>query len=325
MKRLKIIVFFIVLVFISCGREIVLRKELIENPPFKKINKGTYKVNLYRLEYPKNLSEKQKFYQEFTDLFRRYYLEDRKITIIIDEQYYNDNIFLKEYQLLEEEMILNKVASTLDEYEIESLRTLVPLKIEKFKNTTQEYLNLQIAYLMKNFEEFENFNPDYSYTEREKNSYINRLREIRKENLKLIEKISVDIILEIENPYSIERDFKNNYWNENNINLSSMSPFRTNINGYNYPLYIKNIKDIEFEKLLKREIVIYNEVLILENFKYEGYIHNNGNFIFFVGGLDKRHQYKDYFVELEIIDVLMEDLVNIKEDFLLRDFVKGGE
>jgi len=71
MKRLKIIVFFIVLVFISCGREIVLRKELIENPPFKKINKGTYKVNLYRLEYPKNLSEKQKFYQEFTDLFRR--------------------------------------------------------------------------------------------------------------------------------------------------------------------------------------------------------------------------------------------------------------
>lgn len=325
MKILKIIIFSLILFSLSCNREIVLRRESIENPPFRNIDEGFHKLSLYRVEYPKTLAKKQEFYQKFTDLLRRYYLEGRQISMLIREDYYTDNIFLREYQLLKEEMLLSKVASTLDEYEKEELRNLVPININKFKNTTQEYLNLQIAYLMKFFQEFENFDPEKAYTEREKNNLITKLRDLRKENLKLIERTSLDIILEIESPYLSEENFGNTYWNEKNINLRGMSPFRPNINTYSYPLYIKSIEKEEVEKILKREVIIDNKLLILENEKHTGYLHNNGEFIFLIGGSNKLNQYKNYFIELEIIDASLEDLVNINEDLTLKDFIGGGK
>ena len=79
--RKILILLVLVLTILGCNREIVLKKSNVLKAPYdeKLISKGDYKVNIYRLKYPKDLKGKQDFFEEFNVLIQKYYLKGKKV------------------------------------------------------------------------------------------------------------------------------------------------------------------------------------------------------------------------------------------------------
>lgn len=193
MKKMRVILLVLAVMLMSAcsggeiisGREIVRRKENVITAPFdkEKIEEGSYTINLYKIDYPRELKGKQEFYANLNVVFKKFYLAEKKLNMLVDKEYYEDYKTLEEESLLTEESILDKPASTLESYEINLLRDMVSVEVDKYRGTVQEYLNLQVAYLMDFLGEGDKFDKDYLYTEREKNEYVDMLKEIRKREL----------------------------------------------------------------------------------------------------------------------------------------------
>ncbi len=323
MRKINVFIFLLLVFFTACNREIVLRKETVVSAPFnkEKIEEGNYTLNLYKIDYPSGMEGKQKFYTNINLFFKRFYLEEKKIIFLVDREYYDDYHRLEKYSLLKEELLLDKAASTLLDYEIELLREIAPVKIEKYKDTVQEYLNLQVAYLMDFLGESNKFDKNYLYTEREKNVYVNKLKDIRRENFELIKSLDIDMVLEINNPYSASEK-SSRYFTERDIILSTTSKFDSELNSIEIPIYIRNIEVEDVERIIKGQDFIDNNVIIIENDRFKGYLHKK-SFIFFIGGQEEFREYADYGINFEVKKLGLEEMLGTQEEFVISDFTGG--
>lgn len=317
--RKNLLIIFILMSFVSCQQRLVLRKKVVVQAPFKEVEEGEYNINIYRIKYPSKLEEKQKFYRDMNAIFKRYYLEEKKAVIMLDREYFEDFAYLKNNNILKEEEIFNKIASTLNKAEINRLREICPIDVPMYKDTVQEYLNIQIAYLMKYLGKEAEFDPDELYTEREKNKYLDDLKEERKEIVKFLDVLNIDIFVEISNPYE-EKDYTGNtYWDNKDIILSESSKISDALNNYKVALYIKNLKDNDIQNLIENKSFIDNSILVIENNKYKGYVHD-GKYIFFLGGNKEKREYSAYEISLQVEDIELRDLIYIDEEVVISDF-----
>lgn len=334
MKKMRVILLVLAVMLMSAcsgreiisGREIVRRKENVITAPFdkEKIEEGSYTINLYKIDYPRELKGKQEFYANLNVVFKKFYLAEKKLNMLVDKEYYEDYKTLEEESLLTEESILDKPASTLESYEINLLRDMVSVEVDKYRGTVQEYLNLQVAYLMDFLGEGDKFDKDYLYTEREKNEYVDMLKEIRRENFKFLSSLDIEMVLEVEDPYSDNTVLEEGaYWNEKDIILATTSKYKGELSSYSIPLYIKNIKEKDIDNLIKGLDSIDNKVIILENSIYHGYTHKN-NFIFFTGGEKLIKKYDKYDIEVEIKELKLKELLKVDEKLLISDFTGGN-
>lgn len=319
----KIVILFSLFLLIGCNREIVLRKNQNMVAPFneKIFPKGAYEFYLYKLDYPKELKDKQVFFNDLNILLKKYYLGDRKINLLISDEFFSDLESLRRDALLSEERIFDRQASLLGEEEVNFLLNNSARRIEKFRGTTQEYLNLQVEYLLRFLEREESFDENKIYSEREKSELIDDIKENRRENIKLLDEVSIEFVLAIDNPYELGND--SIYWDNREINLRNSNNLSKGLNNYNLPILIKNLKEKDIESLIKEEYRISNRAVFIENEVYEGYKALDNSFIFFIGGNRKIKSYEKYEFSFKIVEIKLEDMLSIKNQWTISDVLGG--
>ena len=322
MKKIILIMLTIILLS-ACNREIVLRKNQILATPFneKSFPKGSYEVVLYKLNYPKTLKEKQVFLNEFNTLLKKYYLGEKKINLIIDSDFNSDLKSLKKDSLLEDERIYDKQASLLSEEETKILIKNADNRIEKFQGTTQEYLNLQVGYLLGFLGQKQVFDENKIYSERQKSELVDEIRETRKENLKLLDEVKIQFVLQVDNPY--DTSSSDVYWDNREIILKGNSSFSKNLNSYDMPIYIKGLKEKDVDGLIKEEYMINNKAVLIDNTIYEGYKNIDKSFIFLLGGNRKIKSYEAYDFNFKIVEIELKDMLNLQTSLTISDILGG--
>ncbi|MBP6407235.1 MAG: hypothetical protein KA277_03895 [Fusobacteriaceae bacterium] len=320
----KVIYVLIVLVlFTACTRDIVLRKNEVLKASYneKTLPKGVHEVPLYRIIYPFNLEEKQEFFKEFNVLLKKYYLKDKKINFLINESFYADLKSLETISLLEEEKIYDKAASTLSDTEMKFLLESYGDRIDKYEGSTQEYLNIQINYLLNYLGKVENFDKNKLYSEREKSELVDELKETRRENVQLLKDIDLQFVLELNNPYAQKTEEL--YWDNREFTLKNSSNFDKKLNNYTIPIYIKGIKDDDVKALVKEEYKINNKIVFIENNLYEGYKNLGSSYIFLIGGSSKIKSYEDYEFNVVVTDIELKNMINLKDNIVLTEILGG--
>ena len=320
----KVIYVLIVLVlFTACTRDIVLRKNEVLKASYneKTLPKGVHEVPLYRIIYPFNLVEKQEFFKEFNVLLKKYYLKDKKINFLINESFYADLKSLETISLLEEEKIYDKAASTLSDTEMKFLLESYGDRIDKYEGSTQEYLNIQINYLLNYLGKVENFDKNKLYSEREKSELVDELKETRRENVQLLKDIDLQFVLELNNPYAQKTEEL--YWDNREFTLKNSSNFDKKLNNYTIPIYIKGIKDDDVKALVKEEYKINNKIVFIENNLYEGYKNLGSSYIFLIGGSSKIKSYEDYEFNVVVTDIELKNMINLKDNIVLTEILGG--
>lgn len=320
----KVIYVLIVLVlFTACTRDIVLRKNEVLKASYneKTLPKGVHEVPLYRIIYPFNLEEKQEFFKEFNVLLKKYYLKDKKINFLINESFYADLKSLETISLLEEEKIYDKAASTLSDTEMKFLLESYGDRIDKYEGSTQEYLNIQINYLLNYLGKVENFDKNKLYSEREKSELVDELKETRRENVQLLKDIDLQFVLELNNPYAQKTEEL--YWDNREFTLKNSSNFDKKLNNYLIPIYIKGIKDDDVKALVKEEYKINNKIVFIENNLYEGYKNLGSSYIFLIGGSSKIKSYEDYEFNVVVTDIELKNMINLKDNIVLTEILGG--
>ena len=320
----KVIYVLIVLVlFTACTRDIVLRKNEVLKASYneKTLPKGVHEVPLYRIIYPFNLEEKQEFFKEFNVLLQKYYLKDKKINFLINESFYADLKSLETISLLEEEKIYDKAASTLSDTEMKFLLESYGDRIDKYEGSTQEYLNIQINYLLNYLGKVENFDKNKLYSEREKSELVDELKETRRENVQLLKDIDLQFVLELNNPYAQKTEEL--YWDNREFTLKNSSNFDKKLNNYTIPIYIKGIKDDDVKALVKEEYKINNKIVFIENNLYEGYKNLGSSYIFLIGGSSKIKSYEDYEFNVVVTDIELKNMINLKDNIVLTEILGG--
>lgn len=322
MKKITLFLFTLLLL-LGCNREIVLRKNQNMLAPYneKIFPKGDYELPIYRLNYPKELKDKQVFLNELNVLLKKYYLGEKKINLLISNEFFLDLESLKSEALLQEEKVYDKQASLLNEEEISLLIKNSTKRIEKFKGTTQEYLNLQIEYLLSFLDKKKTFDENKIYSEREKSELVDEIKDIRKENVNLLDEVFIEFILEIEKPYELGQS--NIYWDNREIILNNSSNISKNLSNYSLPIYIKGLKESDIESLIKEEYRINNRAIFLENKVYDGYKALDKSFIFLIGGNRKIKSYESYNFTFKIVEIKLEDMLTIKSGLLISDLLGG--
>ena len=320
----KVIYVLIVLVlFTACTRDIVLRKNEVLKASYneKTLPKGVHEVPLYRIIYPFNLEEKQEFFKEFNVLLKKYYLKDKKINFLINESFYADLKSLETISLLEEEKIYDKAASTLSDTEMKFLLESYGDRIDKYEGSTQEYLNIQINYLLNYLGKVENFDKNKLYSEREKSELVDELKETRRENVQLLKDIDLQFVLELNNPYAQKTEEL--YWDNREFTLKNSSNFDKKLNNYTIPIYIKGIKDDDVKALVKEEYKINNKIVFIENNLYEGYKNLGSSYIFLIGGSSKIKSYEDYEFNVVVTDIELKNMINLRDNIVLTEILGG--
>lgn len=322
MKKM-ILFLFTLLLLLGCNREIVLRKNQNMLAPYneKVFPKGDYEIPLYKLNYPKDLKDKQVFLNELNILLKKYYLGEKKINLLISNEFFLDLESLKKEALLQEEKVYDKQASRLNEEEISFLIKNSRKRIEKFKGTTQEYLSLQIEYLLNFLDKKESFDENKIYSEREKSELVDEIKDIRRENVSLLDEVFIEFILEIDKPYDLGQ--ANIYWDNREIVLNNSSNLSKNLSNYNLPIYIRGLKERDIESLIKEEYRINNKAIFLENQVYEGYKALDKSFIFLLGGNKKIKSYESYSFAFKVIEIELKDMLTIKSGLLISDLLGG--
>lgn len=316
-------VLIILCVFTACTRDIVLRKNEVLKAPYneKTLPKGVYEIELYRVIYPVDLEGKQKFFEEFNVLLKKYFLRDKKINFLVSEAFYSDLKSLENSFLLKEESIYDKPSSTLSIEEKEYLIKSYGNRIGLYKGSVQEYLNMQVSYLMNYLGKSEMFNENKLYSEREKSELIDDLKEIRRENVQLLKNIDLEFILEVEKAYSTDKGEV--YWDNREFLLKNNSNFDKKLNNYPIPIYIKDINDEDVKALIKEEISINNKLVFVENALYEGYKNLGSSYLFFKDGENKIKSYEDYEFIVTVKDIQLENMINLKDNTVLSEILGG--
>lgn len=312
---------FLFLLF-SC-KTFVLKKD-ISDIPFK-AKEGKYHINVFKLEYPKSLSEKINFLNSFYDFLKTIVTDKKRISLALNEDFINDFIYIEKNGLLKDESFISKAASDLDSSEKEALLKILNKEIKEYKS--QELLNFQVEALYKILRREDLFEAKRSYTELNKERALDNLRAIRTRVVKAIKSSMIELIIVIDNLYSkneYNTAYKKYYYSKN-VSLFNNISFSNNFNKYKKygTILFKNIKKKDLTEILSSEVDLGLDYYIVEN-DYSGYKYlTNGRIIFFVGGEHPVNTSKGYEVMINVKEYKIEELKDIESQFIIKDlFIK---
>ncbi|NLK62935.1 MAG: hypothetical protein GX287_05700 [Fusobacteria bacterium] len=320
---IKIILLIVGMNLIACNN-IVLKKYTIETPPFK-LGEGEYSLNIYEIKYPNTLEEKETFFNELDIFVNKIFIQEKKYTLLLSEEYYKDYDRLKLKGILKEEEIFEKTASSLTKSEREELEKITNEKVERHENTVQKYLNLQVYHLKKVLG-YDDYDPNAVYTELYKENIINELKKKRQNTILISEKIDVTYLVNIEEAYNGDESIilkEDEYYYTKNINFIEKRVFSDIINNYTNPIYIKNIAKDDLNILIDKKENIKSSCIIIYNDFFKGYRYNKNTYYFFLGGLETVQEYENYQFTIDICLKSFEEILESEEEYTLMNFIGG--
>ena len=312
----------VILLFSGCSK-IVLKNRVVEKPPFK-ILPGTYTITADKIEYPEGIFEKAKFWDDYYIFMTKLLVNDKKATLLINENFYKDYTTILNGELSESEAVFQKVSSSLDETEKETLRKISGKDIKSNKKyTTQDYLNMQVEVVINILKEKdETFKDGKIYTELEKEDIINKIKQKRKLISKISGKAKLSLLVDIEEPYKDIFEKKKSYYRKE-ISFYKKNSFADRIENYKYPIFIRNIEKQDIEKLYLGEIKFKNKSVIIKNEIRKGYGYTGGNYLFWSGGSEEKAAFSQYKIYIEEEESTLDKVIEKEEKYNFSDVIGG--
>ena len=253
---------------------------------YKKVIPGKYLIKIFQIHYPTDLFGKNKFYNDFNK-FLKTVNNNKKYSLLLEKRFYDEMQDLKDDQLSEEEKILSK-AVTMTQY----------------AGTDQEYLNRQI-YVLYQLLDRKGFDANLVYSELDKEFLIAELKTRRKEVVENFEKKRLE--------YFIKETY-DDAGLDKNIEEQAIFPDVSN------NLYITGFPKDIIEGLAKNKLKLKRRVLVLENSEYHGYTYNENNTVVFVNGEKPKYYYKDYQIDVVMLEANILDLLRTSSNYYVSDF-----
>ncbi len=319
MKRVIKSIILIAVFFAATGcNHIVLRQDLYEKVAFEseKIKPGKNIIELYSLKFPGEYFERIEYMKEFELVARQLLLEDRSLNLLVPREMYDTIESLKKEAVLPEERVYLKTASDLDGHEMAEIDKNIDVYVTDRGGSIQGYLNKQVYFWMALSGKESEFIGENLYTELDKQRLVEEIRKSRKEFSKVLNNVKLQLVIKEEKPYSTK-----------NMQLGPLKPTETSsstdLPGWllaeKDPIYLKGLKNSDFDKISEKKIKFNSSFLILDSEKWTGYTVVDGNYIFFHGGSDIRGSYHRYDFEVKISEKTVKDLIYSESGILLDE------
>ena len=334
----KLLLFLLVLNTISFSMfnkiksEIKLKNE--EEPRFKEIKvvingeskmrkviPGRYRIKMFELNYPTGIIGKNNFYNNFNEVLEKVD-KNKKYSVLIEKEFYEDMKKLKTDELSEEEKILELPASSLEGNQIHELLSLTSkLNLKQYLGTDQEYLNRQI-YLLYELLNKKEYDINNVYSELDKEFLISELKEKRKKVIKNFEESKFEYF--IKNSYSNMEINKYEddtiYKFDKDIVISQNIEEQAIFPEIKLNVYLTDFPRETLEELAKNRLKLKRNLLLIENSDYHGYTYNENNTILFINGENPLYYFENYKIDVvkERIDV--QNLLKESSNYYVSDF-----
>lgn len=334
----KLLLFLLVLNTISFSMfnkiksEIKLKNE--EEPRFKEIKvvingeakmrkviPGRYRIKMFELNYPTGIIGKNNFYNNFNEVLEKVD-KNKKYSVLIEKEFYEDMKKLKTDELSEEEKILELPASSLEGNQIHELLSLTSkLNLKQYLGTDQEYLNRQI-YLLYELLNKKEYDINNVYSELDKEFLISELKEKRKKVIKNFEESKFEYF--IKNSYSNMEINKYEddtiYKFDKDIVISQNIEEQAIFPEIKLNVYLTDFPRETLEELAKNRLKLKRNLLLIENSDYRGYTYNENNTILFINGENPLYYFENYKIDVvkERIDV--QNLLKESSNYYVSDF-----
>ena len=334
----KLLLFLLVLNTISFSMfnkiksEIKLKNE--EEPRFKEIKvvingeskmrkviPGRYRIKMFELNYPTGIIGKNNFYNNFNEVLEKVD-KNKKYSVLIEKEFYEDMKKLKTDELSEEEKILELPASSLEGNQIHELLSLTSkLNLKQYLGTDQEYLNRQI-YLLYELLNKKEYDINNVYSELDKEFLISELKEKRKKVIKNFEESKFEYF--IKNSYSNMEINKYEddtiYKFDKDIVISQNIEEQAIFPEIKLNVYLTDFPRETLEELAKNRLKLKRNLLLIENYDYRGYTYNENNTILFINGENPLYYFENYKIDVvkERIDV--QNLLKESSNYYVSDF-----
>jgi hypothetical protein len=303
---------------IICCDYIVLKRG--EKLPYK-IEKGSYKMQVYKLEYSDILFVKQTFWRTLLNILTEILKNKERYIVLVPESFMLDIENMERYGAISEELPFFKVASTLSDIEISKIKDILSID-RSTKLSVQEILNLQVRYLMQLVERGSNFDPSKRYTELSKQNVISTIIQRRRAILAVLKSSFIELCVHVEKPYrdkTEKSEYRDHYYTKD-IDYRSKTDLSNSIDNYGDKIiFISNIKDSDIDKLIAGDLSIAPKNVVIFNNKYKGYTISDSN-IYLVGGDKAIYANSKYKIDVVVEDINISDLPNVKRSpILFRD------
>lgn len=186
----------------------VARKDSRQIVKFKdlQLDNKTHELTLYKVNYPDNRVEKDKFYEDFTTLLSKMSIYKKDINIIIPLELKKDIEKFGDKELSGEQIGFEKHSYLLDEEDKKMIDEKIKVDFPKNTGSVQKYLNKQVAYWYNYLGEGANYKPNSFYTEFDKIKLIERVFANKKDLVELFKLHHKDFAIEVssEDTYEVK-------------------------------------------------------------------------------------------------------------------------
>lgn len=325
MRKIRCLIFLMLIIILFSGcQKFVLRKYPKEAVPFG-WKKGTLAIELYKIKYPEEILAREKFYSDLDSAVTKLYLYKNKVNVVFDESFFNDYKNIEKGDYISGEEPFYKVSSSLTEDEKTMIKKVTGKNIQLYKDTVQEYLNLQVLFWLKIAEKEVEFDENKLYTELDKEVIVAEVKQKRIDLIKKIARVKMEICIEIADYYNVKsanQEYKENYMSKD-IVFNNNYRYDLQTGKYSNPVVIKNMKRDDIEKTIGENITFKNRAVIIVNEHYNGYKVSKGEIIVYNGGKKEVKGVDGYNVDIKIIDSNFEELVNVNTDNTIASIFGG--
>lgn len=198
MKKRALCLLALVLLTTSCG-SIVARKDKSQIVKFEnsKIVADRYDITFYKIIYPENPHDKDKFYEQFDILTSKMVAYGKDINMIIPLELYKDLLNLQKREVREGEKIYYKQAYSLTEEEKKFIDSKINVSTPNDAGEIQKYLNKQVAYWYDYLKKPEKYDGTRYYTELDKDRVVDEVFENRKFFSNTVFAVVDDLVIEV--------------------------------------------------------------------------------------------------------------------------------
>lgn len=288
----------------------------------EKILPGNYEINLFEVNYPTELYEKVKFLKSFSDFLEYTKINNKKYSILLTKDFYDDVLEIEKGDLVQGEYFLKEPASSLNYEQTERLKNLTKeIKVNEYKDTDQEKLNRQIYVLYKILNK-KGFIESNVYTELDKENLIEELNTERKKLVERSRNTPVEYFLKEDYKNIDLKDFSDEakYKFEKDIILSTKIEDQALFPDISLNVYITNFDPKVIEELAKKQIKLKRKILILDNELYHGYTYNEENTVILTNGEKPLYYFPDYKIDIKVLRTDVSRLRNYDSKYKIGDF-----
>lgn len=287
---------------------------------YKKVIPGKYLIKIFQIHYPTDLFGKNKFYNDFNK-FLKTVNNNKKYSLLLEKRFYDEMQDLKDDQLSEEENLGN-ASFIVDEYYRQQLVGMSKaVTMTQYAGTDQEYLNRQI-YVLYQLLDRKGFDANLVYSELDKEFLIAELKTRRKEVVENFEKKRLEYFIKETYEDAGLDTYKDDsvYKFDKDIVISKNIEEQAIFPDVSNNLYITGFPKDIIEGLAKNKLKLKRRVLVLENSEYHGYTYNENNTVVFVNGEKPKYYYKDYQIDVVMLETNILDLLRTSSNYYVSDF-----